>query len=211
MVPHLALLKKLIFSTVREVPGKHGLSRSSGEVPATRHNRLQALLRVESCLGARFLFHCWQAVLKGTELRWQIWESKTQIFAENRRCSQIHREFHPFCWKFWHLEDAGTAENCRFSQKAEENCAENCRKLQIGVRHLRSISPLARPSFCWQAGTTSPQTPDEWMKETGQGIVEASEEEMQCYVDMKTWLPTGGLQRGESSGRLSHVEFFKLG
>ena len=76
---------------------------------------------------------------KGTELRWQR-APKTQIFAENRRFSQIH----PFSWKFQHLEGAGNrrkpqifAENRRFSQKT------------AGNRRLGSVtlgaSPLARP------------------------------------------------------------------
>ena len=46
-----------------------------------------------------------------TELRWRR-APKTQIFAENRRFSQIH----PFSWKFQHLEGAG---NRRFSQKTQ--------------------------------------------------------------------------------------------
>ena len=50
--------------------------------------------------------------LKGTELRWQR-EPKTQIFAENRRFSQIR----PFSCKFQHLEGAG---NRRFSQETED-------------------------------------------------------------------------------------------
>ena len=65
-----------------------------------------------------------------------------QIFAENRRFSQIH----PFSWKFQHLEGAGNrrkpqifAENRRFSQKT------------AGNRRLGSVtlgpSPLARPFF----------------------------------------------------------------
>ena len=51
--------------------------------------------------------------LKGTE---------PQIFAENRRLSQIH----PFSCKFKHLEGG----------------AENCRKSQIGVCHLRSVTSV---------------------------------------------------------------------
>ena len=78
--------------------------------------------------------------LKGTELRWQR-EPKTQIFAENRRFSQIR----PFSWKFQHLEAAGdrrkpqifTGNRKRFSQKT------------AGNRRLGSVtlgpSPLARP------------------------------------------------------------------
>ena len=67
-------------------------------------------------------------------------EPKTQIFAENRRFSQIH----VFSWKFQHLEGAGNrrkpqifAENRRFLQKT------------AGNRRLGSVtlgaSPLARP------------------------------------------------------------------
>lgn len=33
------------------------------------------------------------------------------------------------------------------------------------------------------SGATSPQTPDEWMKQNGQGSSQATEEEMVCYVD----------------------------
>ena len=67
-------------------------------------------------------------------------EPKTQIFAENRRFSQIR----PFSWKFKHLEGAGNrrksqifVEHRRFSQKT------------TGSRRLGSVtlgpSPLARP------------------------------------------------------------------
>ena len=77
--------------------------------------------------------------LKGTELRWQR-EPKTQIFAENRRFSQIH----PLSWKFQHVEGAGNrrkpqifAENLRFSQKTAGNC-------RLGSVTL-GPSPLARP------------------------------------------------------------------
>ena len=66
-----------------------------------------------------------------------------QIFAENRRFSQIH----PFSWKSQHLEGAGNrrkpqifAGNRRFSQKT------------AGNRRLGSVtlgpSPLARP-YLW--------------------------------------------------------------
>ena len=67
--------------------------------------------------------------LKGTELRRQT-EPKTQIFAENRRFSQIH----PFSWKFKQFRGAG------FLQKTEEIFAENRRKPQIGLRHLRCVT-----------------------------------------------------------------------
>ena len=69
-----------------------------------------------------------QGVLKGTELRWQR-EPKTQIFAENRRFSQIH----PFSWKFKHLEGAG------FRRKPKV-FAENRRRPQIGLRYLRCVT-----------------------------------------------------------------------
>ena len=90
-----------------------------------------------------FTARCWGAKLQGElkvkELRWQR-EPKTQIFAENRRFSQIR----PFSSKFKHLEGAGNrrkpqifAENRRFSQKT------------AGNRRLGSVtlgaSPLARP------------------------------------------------------------------
>ena len=71
------------------------------------------------------------AELKVTELRWQR-APRTQIFAENRRFSQIR----PFSWKLQHVEGAG---NRRFSQKT------------AGNRRLGSVtlgpSPLARP-YC---------------------------------------------------------------
>ena len=53
-----------------------------------------------------------QGALQLTDLRRQR-TPKTQIFAENRRLSQIH----PFSWKFQHLEGAG---NRRFSQKTKD-------------------------------------------------------------------------------------------
>ena len=53
-----------------------------------------------------------KGALKGTELRRQR-EPKTQIFAKNRRFSQIY----PFSCKFQHLEAAG---NHRFSQETED-------------------------------------------------------------------------------------------
>merc|ERR1719310_1425002 len=36
--------------------------------------------------------------------------------------------------------------------------------------------------FPHEAGTTSPQTPDEWMKGTGQDSTTATQEEMTCHV-----------------------------
>ena len=73
-----------------------------------------------------------RGALKGTKLRWER-EPKTQIFAENRRFSQIR----PFSWKSKLLEGA---ENRKFLQKTEDFR----RKPQFGLRHLRS-SPEARP------------------------------------------------------------------
>ena len=55
--------------------------------------------------------------------------TKTQIFAENRRFSQIR----PFSWKFKHLEGAG-------NRRKPQIFAENRRKPQIGLRHLRSVT-----------------------------------------------------------------------
>ena len=52
--------------------------------------------------------------LKVTELRWQR-ALKTQIFAENRRFSQIHHS-----WKFKHLEGAGNRRKLQISQKTED-------------------------------------------------------------------------------------------
>ena len=69
-----------------------------------------------------------QGALKGTELRWQR-EPKTQIFAENRRFSQIH----PFSWKFKHLKGAG-------NRRKPQIFTGNRRKPQIGLRHLRSVT-----------------------------------------------------------------------
>merc|ERR1719277_1067576 len=37
-------------------------------------------------------------------------------------------------------------------------------------------------SFPHTTGTTSPQTPDEWMRNTGHASTQASEEEMVCHV-----------------------------
>ena len=78
-------------------------------------------------------------------------EPKTEIFAENRRFSQIH----PFSWKFQLLEGAGNrrklqsfAENRRFSQKT------------AGNRRLGSVtlgaSPLARPKNRFADSRESP-------------------------------------------------------
>ena len=59
---------------------------------------------------------------------------KTQIFAENRRFSQIC----PFSWKFQHLEGA-PQETADFRRKPKI-FAESRRKPQIGFRHLRSVT-----------------------------------------------------------------------
>ena len=96
-----------------------------------------------------------QGALKVTELWWQR-APKTQIFAENRRFSQIH----PFSWKFQHLEGAGNcrkpqifAENRRFSQKT------------AGNRRLGSVtlgpSPLARP-YCLKTLVLSVPLERDW-------------------------------------------------
>ena len=50
---------------------------------------------------------------------------QTQIFAKNRRSSQIH----PFSWKFKHLEGA---ENRRFSQKSEDFSQKTARNRRLG-------------------------------------------------------------------------------
>ena len=76
--------------------------------------------------------------LKETELRWQR-EPKTQIFAENRRSSQIR----PFSWKFQHLEGAENRRKPQISQETEDFRREP-QETQIGFRHLRSVT-LARP------------------------------------------------------------------
>ena len=57
-------------------------------------------------------FPIFLGALKGTELGWQR-EPKTQIFAENRRFSQIH----PFSWEIQPFEGA---ENRRFSQETAD-------------------------------------------------------------------------------------------
>ena len=69
-----------------------------------------------------------QGELKVTDLRWQR-KPKTQIFAENRRFSQIH----PFSWKLKHLEGAG-------NRRKPQMFAEKRRKPLIGLRHLRSVT-----------------------------------------------------------------------
>ena len=50
-------------------------------------------------------------------------------FAENRRFSQIH----PFSWKFKRLEGAG-------NRRKPKILAENRRKPQIGLCHLRCVT-----------------------------------------------------------------------
>ena len=88
-----------------------------------------------------------QGALKGTELRWQR-EPKTQTFAENRRFSQIH----PFSWKFKHLEGAGNRRKPQIFARKPKIFAENRRKPQIGLRHLRSVTfssaLITKKEFC---------------------------------------------------------------
>mmetsp|Transcript_31962 Transcript_31962/g.74867 ORF Transcript_31962/g.74867 Transcript_31962/m.74867 type:complete len:675 (+) Transcript_31962:80-2104(+) len=62
---------------------------------------------------------------------------------------------------------------------------------RLFAQWMHHVFPKECP-YPHEAGTTSPQTPDEWLKETGQANIQASAEEMQCYVDLKTWLPSGG-------------------
>ena len=69
-----------------------------------------------------------RGALMGTELRWQS-APKTQIFAENRRFSQIH----PFFWECQHVEGAG-------NRWKPQIFAGSRRKPQIGLRHLRSVT-----------------------------------------------------------------------
>ena len=80
-------------------------------------------------------FSLFLGALKGTELRWQR-EPETQIFAEHRRFSQIR----PFSWKFQHLEGAGNRRKPQIFARKPKIVAENRRKLQIGLRHLRSVT-----------------------------------------------------------------------
>ena len=104
--------------------------------PKNAEEKMENAERQTNCRRKFSIFQCSSGrAYKGTELRWQR-EPKTQIFAENRRFSQIH----PFSWKFKHLEGAGNrrkpqifSENRRFSQKTR-------RKPQIGLRHLRSVT-----------------------------------------------------------------------
>ena len=85
-----------------------------------------------------------RGALKGTELRRQR-EPKTQIFAENHRFSQIH----PFSWKFQHLEGAGNRRKPQIFAGFPKIFAENCRKPQIGLRHLRCVTfSSALPLVC---------------------------------------------------------------
>eukprot|EP00929_Paragymnodinium_shiwhaense_P011812 TRINITY_DN1180_c0_g1_i1.p1 TRINITY_DN1180_c0_g1~~TRINITY_DN1180_c0_g1_i1.p1 ORF type:complete len:658 (+),score=191.60 TRINITY_DN1180_c0_g1_i1:91-2064(+) len=57
--------------------------------------------------------------------------------------------------------------------------------------------------FPHEAGTTSPQTPDEWMRGTGQDSTQASEEEMTCHVSG----PCGGAaSESEESSSSSSFE-----
>ena len=69
-----------------------------------------------------------------TDLRWQR-KPTTQIFTKNRRFSPF-----PGNSSIWRAQE--TAENRRFSQKTElqKIFAENRRKPQIGLRHLRSVT-----------------------------------------------------------------------
>ena len=76
-----------------------------------------------------------QGELKGTELRWQR-EPKKQIFAENRRFSQIH----PFSWKFQHLEGAGNRRKPQIFAGNRRFFAENRRKPQIGLCYPRCVT-----------------------------------------------------------------------
>jgi len=85
-------------------------------------------------------------------------------------------------------------------RRLDEVAASNGGEVPLHGRLFAQWMHHAFPRECpypHEAGTTSPLTPDEWMKETGRGNIEASQEEMQCYVDLKTWLPTGGCS-GES-------------
>ena len=83
-------------------------------------------------------FH-FQGAVKGTELGWQR-EPKTQIFAENRRFSQIHS----LSWKFKHLEGAG-------NRRKPQICAGNRRLLQktAGNRRLGSVTLSSALNFLW--------------------------------------------------------------
>jgi len=85
-------------------------------------------------------------------------------------------------------------------RRLDEVAASNGGQVPLHGRLFAQWMHHAFPRECpypHEAGTTSPLTPDEWMKETGRAHIEASQEEMQCYVDLKTWLPTGGCS-GES-------------
>ena len=86
--------------------------------------------------------------LKGTELRWQR-EPKTQIFAENRRFSQIH----PFSWKFQHLGGRRKPQKTADFRRKPKIFAENRRKPQFGLRHLRCVTFSLGPS--WPLGDCS--------------------------------------------------------
>ena len=84
-----------------------------------------------------------QGELKATELRWQR-APKTQIFVENRRFSQMHQT--PGNSSIWMAQ-----ETADFHRKPKI-FAENRRKPQIGLCHLRSVtfsSALFFPESCW--------------------------------------------------------------
>ena len=81
--------------------------------------------------------------LKVTDLRWQR-TPKTQIFAENRRFSQIH----PFSWKFQHLPFGGRRKPQKTAgfRRKPKIFAENRRKPLIGLRHLRCVTFSSAPN-----------------------------------------------------------------